>query len=471
MLTVAIPALNEAANIGAVVRFAKSHPSVQEVIVVDDGSIDDTVRLAEAAGATVITSTLLGKGPSMRDALNITKTPLILYLDGDMRKLDTVLIDRMLAPFERGADFVKACFSRASGRVTELTARPLLRTFFPELSRYGQPLGGIIAARTELLRRFTFEDDFGVDIGLLIDAHFFGAVIAEVDVGMVEHDSKPLASLGRMAVEVSRAILRRAELVGRLQTDKMSETMEYERQLGAALDVIAPCIEPGGKLALFDMDGTLLQGRFIQALAKQVGFEAELAGLLDNHAIDASTRSASIAALLKGVPQQTFVDVAKAIPLHEGAAEAVVELRRLGYRVGLVSDSYFIAADIVRKRVFADFAVGHVLSFVNGEASGELRVNELFQHPGGCQQHAVCKRNVLSHLEDFAGEAFSHTLMVGDGENDICLIQAVHDGFAFRAKSPRLQAVGRAVADLREIPASVRSDSQLHAPSPLLTTS
>jgi len=462
MLTVAIPALNEAANIGAVVRFAKAHPFVREVIVVDDGSIDDTVRLANDAGAKVITSSLLGKGPSMKDALDIATTDLILYLDGDMRRLDASLIDRMLAPFDRGADFVKASFARASGRVTELTARPLLRTFFPELSKFAQPLGGIVAARCELLRRFSFEDDFGVDIGLLIDAHFFGAVVMEVDVGLVEHDSKPLSGLGKMAIEVSRAILRRAELVGRLQTDKLAETMEHERQLGAELDGIAANIVPGGKLALFDMDGTLLEGRFIQALAQRAGFEQPLSLLLDNHQLDASTRSGAIANLLKGLPQQTFIEVTKSIPLQPGATETIVQLRRMGYRVGVVSDSYYIAAEIVRKRIFADFAVGHVLTFANGVATGELALNELFQHTGGCKSHPFCKRNVLCHLEDFADQPFSHTLMVGDGENDLCLVKAVDTGFAFRAKSPLLQAIGKQLSDLREIPGVVSREIELY---------
>jgi len=453
MLTVAIPALNEAANISSVVRFAIQHPAVTEVIVVDDGSIDDTVRLATEAGARVVTSTMLGKGPSMRDALNEAKTDYILYLDGDMRCLDASLIDQMMAPFARGADFVKARFSRSSGRVTELTARPLLRTLFPELSRFGQPLGGVIAARKSLLRHLKFEDDFGVDIGLLIDAHFFGATLTEVDVGYIEHDSKPLESLGKMAIEVSRTILNRAQLVGRLQSDLLAETMEYERQLGADIDAIASKIDPGGKLALFDMDGTLLDGRFITALCERIGMSCDLDQLLDNNELDSATRSNAIASLLYGVPQHIFIEVAKSIPLQEGAVEAVVQLRRMGYRVGVVSDSYFIAADIVRKRVFADFAIAHILNFNNGEATGDVRVNELFLHSEGCKSHPICKRNVLTHLEDFAQKPFAQTLMIGDGENDICLIQAVTDGFTYNAKSPLLKFIGRSVHHLNELPA------------------
>ncbi len=81
------------------------------------------------------------------------------------------------------ADFTKARFTRTAGRVTVLTARPLIQTFFPELNGFEQPLGGIIAARRSLLRTLRFESDYGVDVGLLIDATSAGAVVQQVDIG------------------------------------------------------------------------------------------------------------------------------------------------------------------------------------------------------------------------------------------------------------------------------------------------
>ncbi len=72
--TVVIPALNEAARIAEVVRHALSDPATAEVIVVDDSSIDETAERARLAGATVITSTMLGKGASMRDGALLHST-------------------------------------------------------------------------------------------------------------------------------------------------------------------------------------------------------------------------------------------------------------------------------------------------------------------------------------------------------------------------------------------------------------
>jgi len=218
MLTVVIPALNESATITSIVRFASSSPLVDEVIVVDDGSIDGTPELAAAAGARVITSSMLGKGASMEDGMRASKNKTIMFLDGDLAGLDESVIESMAAPIlNDNADFVKAKFSRAAGRVTVLTAKPLIRTYFPELRQFDQPLSGIMAARKSLLEQLTFENDYGVDVGLLIDASLARARLAEVDIGSLEHRSHSLQDLGEMATQVARALLERAARAVRLR--------------------------------------------------------------------------------------------------------------------------------------------------------------------------------------------------------------------------------------------------------------
>ena len=148
MVSVIIPVLNESPTVAAVVALARRAPGVSEVIVVDDGSIDGTPELAAEAGARVVTSTLLGKGASMEDGAWAAQNEIVLFLDGDLSGLAEDLVERMTAPMLAGkADFVKARFTRSAGRVTMLTARPLLLTFFPELAHFEQPLAGIIAAR------------------------------------------------------------------------------------------------------------------------------------------------------------------------------------------------------------------------------------------------------------------------------------------------------------------------------------
>lgn len=190
-VSVVIPVLNESRMIKSVVTFALQSPVVREVIVIDDGSIDGSPELAKSAGARVKTSFMLGKGGSMEDGFREAKSDVILYLDGDLTGLEEDLVEKMCRPLLNGeTDFVKASFSRRAGRVTALTARPLLNTYFPEIAHFEQPLGGIVAARKDLLERLRFESDYGVDIGILLDSIALGARVMEVNIGQIEHDSK-----------------------------------------------------------------------------------------------------------------------------------------------------------------------------------------------------------------------------------------------------------------------------------------
>ena len=238
-VTVVIPALNEAARIAEVVAYALADPATAEVIVVDDSSLDDTALLAAAAGARVITSTMLGKGRSMLDGLQVAAHDLIAYLDGDLSGLRPNIISDLTTPLAQDrADFVKASFGRGGGRVTELTAKPMLKLFFPELSEFTQPLGGIIAARKSLLQTLTFEDGYGVDVGLLIDTHRAGARLLQVEIGALEHESQSLGNLSLMAQEVGRVIFDRAKQAGRLSVEQILSVYEIERQNQADIDAV-----------------------------------------------------------------------------------------------------------------------------------------------------------------------------------------------------------------------------------------
>jgi glucosyl-3-phosphoglycerate synthase len=443
MISVIIPVLNEAATIGSVVEFARRTERVSEVIVVDDGSTDDTVQIATAAGAMVIQSSFLGKGASMRDGLEVASNELLLYLDGDMSGLEPDLVQRMTEPLvQNTADFVKARFSRTAGRVTTLTARPLLLTFFPEAARFCQPLGGIVSARRSLLRSLRFETDFGVDVGLLLDAMAQGARIAEVDIGHIEHDSQPLERLGEMATQVVRAILDRAWRSDRLRGAQIHEVEEIERQAQAELSIVVRNLGQQQKLALLDMDGVVLDGRFVVALGERVAVGEELRRFLDNRALDDETRTKLIASLLTGIQKATFEEVARTIPLMPGAVDTVVALRRAGYRVGLVTDSFLIASEIVRRRVFADFSVAHIMRFRRAAATGEVVMSPAMQHSPGCERHTYCKSNVMLNLCEMLAVEPENVVAIGDGENDLCLLRAAGRSVAFNPRTPEVEAAG-----------------------------
>jgi len=124
MVTVIIPALNEEKTIRQVVHLANNSAHVSEVIVVDDKSMDNTVAEARKEGATVITSTKLGKGASMRDGILLAKNEIIAFLDADIISYSKDVVELLTEPIVKDkTDFVKSYFTRQAGRVTELVAK------------------------------------------------------------------------------------------------------------------------------------------------------------------------------------------------------------------------------------------------------------------------------------------------------------------------------------------------------------
>lgn len=187
-----------------------------------------------------------------------------------------------------------------------------------------------------------------------------------------------------MATQVARTILERAAEWDRLRRTDPKHALNLLR--GAT------------RLALFDMDGTLLDGRFVVELARETGCTERLGEFLDNHALGEVKRARGIAKLFAGVPRTAFERVAREIPRMAGAAETVVGLRRAGYLVGVVTDSYRIAAETVRRRVFADFAVANVMQFRGDKAAGRILPAPAFAHGTGCREHSHCKARALDYL-------------------------------------------------------------------------
>lgn len=219
-ISVIIPALNEEKTIAQVIRTARLNRNVDEILVIDDRSTDRTAEIARALGARVIEKTVRGKGSSMREGLFAAKNSVVVYLDADIEEYDRDIIRKMTTPILKGkVDFVKATFNRKAGRVTELVAKPLLEILFPELLRFEQPLSGMIAGKKAMLQKVTFENDYGVDIGILLDVIGMGARAIEVNIGTIDHKMKSWDQLPKMSKEVSRAILKRAGV----PVDKVSD--------------------------------------------------------------------------------------------------------------------------------------------------------------------------------------------------------------------------------------------------------
>lgn len=221
-IAVVIPAKNEADTVGAVLDAVGHYPEfVDELVVINDHSNDDTTTVADHHGAKVIDlEGRGGKGEAMRAGLAATSSELVVFLDADVLNTTPEFVPRLVQPLLERADIqlVKGYYERplhnmptGGGRVNELAARPILSLLYPGLGEIRQPLAGETAGRRSALESITLESAYGVEIALLIDiARGFGVhSLAQVDLGVRRHRNRPLEELRPMAVDVLRAALGR----------------------------------------------------------------------------------------------------------------------------------------------------------------------------------------------------------------------------------------------------------------------
>ncbi|MFF5230844.1 glucosyl-3-phosphoglycerate synthase [Dactylosporangium sp. NPDC000521] len=226
-ISVVLPALDEEPTVAEIVTGARTlMPLVDEVVVVDSGSVDRTAEVARQAGATVHhrddilpgTGSRPGKGEVLWKALAVTTGDILVYVDADLTDFRPHFVTGLLGPLldDPATLMVKAFYDRplldvsaaGGGRVTELAARPLLNAYFPALAGVVQPLAGEYAARRSLLESLPFAAGYGVETGLLIDTYRAAGLdaVAQVDLGQRTHGHQDTAALGRMAATILHTI-------------------------------------------------------------------------------------------------------------------------------------------------------------------------------------------------------------------------------------------------------------------------
>jgi len=228
-ISVCVPARDEERTVGPVVgaRRPRRDPAgaglVDEILVVDDGSRDQTADRARTAGARVVHQLGGGdKAAAMRAGLDASVGDIVVFLDADVENTTEQFVTRLVAPLlmDPATVLVKGYYDRpidgaptGGGRVTELVARPIIELLFPELTEVRQPLAGETAAHRWALEKLTFADGYGVELGLLVDvARRFGIEsIAQVDLGVRIHRNRPLDELRPQARDVLQAALARIE--------------------------------------------------------------------------------------------------------------------------------------------------------------------------------------------------------------------------------------------------------------------
>jgi glucosyl-3-phosphoglycerate synthase len=441
MITVIIPVLNEEKTIQNVVKFCFSSDLVSQVIVVDDKSEDNTVSLAREVGATVIISEVRGKGISMKDGIRASKNELLIFLDGDIDPYPDNTIGDLAKPLINDeADFIKGTFARNAGRVTELVAKPLLTIFYPGLSGFSQPLSGMIAGKKSFFDQLDFFNDYGVDIGILIDMYLMQARIKEVNIGYIENKSKPWEALGKMSKEVSKAIISRSQRrqSGKINEEEITSVETINREMNK---ILRENLSGFHKMVIWDMDDTILKGRFIDECARAFGFIAKLEDLRSKEK-DPIILTKRIALLLQGRSIDELLQVAGQIPMVEDIKEVVKELKNRGYITGIISHSYMLITNYVRQKIGADFSYANQLEFFDGEATGEVNLpSYFFGSPDSICGHAYCKTNALQYACDKYNVPLRNCIVAGDSSDDRCIVGHAGKGVAFCSKDDLLKTI------------------------------
>ena len=245
-ISLCLPTLNEEATIAKEILIMKSelmsrHPLLDEIVVVDSDSQDNTKEIARTYGAEVYNSSdilpelqsYVGKGENLWKALYITKGDIIIYIDADIKNIHHRFAYGLIGPLllYDNIKYTKGFYDRplavgknrsrptGGGRVTELVIRPLFSLFYPELTQIMQPLSGEYAGYREIFEKIPFPIGYGVETSLIIDiCQKWGLdVIAQVDLEKRIHRNQDTKALGRMSFSIMKTFLNRIEKLGKIE--------------------------------------------------------------------------------------------------------------------------------------------------------------------------------------------------------------------------------------------------------------
>jgi glucosyl-3-phosphoglycerate synthase len=254
-ISLCLPTLNEEQTIAKEIIILRSelmtrYPLLDEIVVVDSGSTDNTMKIARAYGADVYQAAEIlphleqfkGKGENLWKALYITKGDIIVYLDADIKNIHHRFAYGLIGPLllYDHIKFVKAFYDRpisigknkirptGGGRVTELVIRPLFSLFFPDLTQFIQPLSGEYAGFREVFERIPFPIGYGVETSMNMDIYEkWGLdVMAQVDLDRRIHRNQDTKALGRMAFVILKTFIHRKVRLGVIDLkDKLFDDM------------------------------------------------------------------------------------------------------------------------------------------------------------------------------------------------------------------------------------------------------
>lgn len=225
--------------------------------------------------------------------------------------------------------------------------------------------------------------------------------------------------------------------------DLRGELMQVSRR--AAIDIsfqFDSIYYQNRRLVVFDMDSTLVQCEVIDELAKLAGVGEKVAAITEaamRGELDFKESLISRVALLKDLPEETLLTVAENLPLTEGAERLIITLKKLGYKLGIISGGFDYFGEFLRERFDIDYVYANKLEIKDGKLTGKLE---------GRIIDKVAKAEALKEIALKENICLEQTVAVGDGANDLLMLQTAGLGVAFHAKPVVREAAREAISDI-----------------------
>ena len=193
------------------------------------------------------------------------------------------------------------------------------------------------------------------------------------------------------------------------------------------------------RLVVMDVDSTLIQDEVIELFAAHAGCEAEVAEVTARAMrgeLDFAQSLHARVELLAGLDESVVDKVRKEVRLTPGARTLVRTLKRLGFQVGVVSGGFTQVTDALQEELGLDFASANTLEIVDGKLTGRV-TGEIVDRAG--------KARLLRRFAVEAGVPLAQTVAIGDGANDLDMLNTAGLGVAFNAKPVVREAAHTAV--------------------------
>ena len=182
------------------------------------------------------------------------------------------------------------------------------------------------------------------------------------------------------------------------------------------------------KLVVFDMDSTLIQGEVINVLAEHAGVGdrvAKITATTMDGKIDFKESFTQRVSLLKGLDASVLPEIARNLVLTEGAERVIKTLKKLGYKIGIISGGFDFFGEYLQNKMGMDYVFANVLEIENGKITGNIRGDII---------DGLKKADLLKTIATVENISLQQTIAVGDGANDLPMISIAGLGIAFHAK-------------------------------------